>query len=338
MGKGKILTQLIESRRLVSLIFWGLPARENDLVTMLAWHFDLPSTFFSAVLSGIKEVKGGDGPGRKPQAPLREADVDHLHRRNPSLHQGPARASCPMSSAATSSSSAQRPENPSFEVIAPLLSRTRVLDVEPLDDEAVSRILDDAPADPDRGIGRRGLSSIRRPAGCSSTNPTGDAGGSSTPKSAADLAGSGVIGPDHVREAQQVAHGRCTTRTGRSITTRSPPCTRACETATSTRLFTGSPGCSAPGRILVHRPPDSASRRGRRPGRSPGPGGDAGPRKPTSSWDRRKGTRPWPRRSSIWPLRRRAPALDEAFGKVRKDVEERPYEPVPKASGTPSPL
>ncbi|MGZ5454493.1 MAG: AAA family ATPase, partial [Candidatus Aminicenantales bacterium] len=58
LGKGKLLSELIESNQLVSIIFWGPPGSgKTTLGMMLARHFDLPFEFFSAVLSGIKEVK-----------------------------------------------------------------------------------------------------------------------------------------------------------------------------------------------------------------------------------------------------------------------------------------
>ncbi|HPW19109.1 MAG TPA: AAA family ATPase, partial [Candidatus Aminicenantes bacterium] len=58
LGKGKLLSELIESGRLVSIIFWGPPGSgKTTLGMMLARRFDLPFELFSAVLSGIKEVK-----------------------------------------------------------------------------------------------------------------------------------------------------------------------------------------------------------------------------------------------------------------------------------------
>jgi len=58
LGEGKILTQLIEADHLVSIVFWGPPGSgKTTLGYILAHQFDLPCLFFSAVLSGIKEVK-----------------------------------------------------------------------------------------------------------------------------------------------------------------------------------------------------------------------------------------------------------------------------------------
>ncbi len=204
LGKGKILTQLIESRRLVSLIFWGPPGSgKTTLAMMLARHFDLPSTFFSAVLSGIKEVKEVMAQAESHKRLYGKPTIifiDEIHRFN-KAQQG---AFLPYVERGDIILFGSTTENPSFEVIAPLLSRTRVLTLEPLDDEAVSRILDDALADPDRGIGRRGLSLDPAARRMLIDQSNGDARRSlNTLELAADLAGSGVIGPDHVREAQQ---------------------------------------------------------------------------------------------------------------------------------------
>ena len=58
LGPGKILTELIDSGQLVSIIFWGPPGSgKTTLGIMLAKHFGLNCLFFSAVLSGIKEIK-----------------------------------------------------------------------------------------------------------------------------------------------------------------------------------------------------------------------------------------------------------------------------------------
>src|SRR4030065_1573088 len=58
LGKGRILTELIESNHIVSIIFWGPPGSgKTTLAYMLAKRFGLPWVFFSAVLSGIKDVK-----------------------------------------------------------------------------------------------------------------------------------------------------------------------------------------------------------------------------------------------------------------------------------------
>jgi putative ATPase len=158
LGKGKILSQLIDSGRLVSLIFWGPPGSgKTTLAIMLARHFDLPSTFFSAVLSGIKEVKEvmaqSESHKRLYGKPM-VIFIDEIHRFN-KAQQG---AFLPYVERGDIILFGSTTENPSFEIIAPLLSRTKVLVLNPLSAEALTKVLEDALADADRGLGARRLS------------------------------------------------------------------------------------------------------------------------------------------------------------------------------------
>ncbi|MBN1939535.1 MAG: replication-associated recombination protein A [Candidatus Aminicenantes bacterium] len=204
LGKGKILTQLIESNRLVSLIFWGPPGSgKTTLATMLARLFDLPSTFFSAVLSGIKEVKevmARAESHRRLYGKPTVIFIDEIHRFN-KAQQG---AFLPYVERGDVILFGSTTENPSFEVIAPLLSRTRVLVLQPLSDEALGRILDDALADGKNGLGGRDLTLDPAARTLIIEQSNGDARrGLNTLELAADLAGSGTIRPEHVQEAQQ---------------------------------------------------------------------------------------------------------------------------------------
>lgn len=204
LGKGKILSQLIESNRLVSLIFWGPPGSgKTTLAMMLARHFDLPSMFFSAVLSGIKEVKEVMAQAENHKRLYGKPTIifiDEIHRFN-KAQQG---AFLPYVERGDIILFGSTTENPSFEVIAPLLSRTRVLVLQPLADEAVGKILDDALADVDHGLGGRGLELDAEARRVLIDQANGDARRSlNTLELAADLAGKGVIRPEHVQEALQ---------------------------------------------------------------------------------------------------------------------------------------
>jgi len=154
LGKGKILSQLLESGRLVSLIFWGPPGSgKTTLGMMLAKHFDLPCLFFSAVLASIKEVKEvmvKAESHKKMYGKPTIIFIDEIHRFN-KAQQG---AFLPYVERGDIILFGSTTENPSFEVIAPLLSRTKVLLLEPLSAEALSRILDEALVDEERGLGR----------------------------------------------------------------------------------------------------------------------------------------------------------------------------------------
>jgi len=157
LGKGKILGQLIETGQIISLIFWGPPGSgKTTLAYMLARHFDLPYTFFSAVLSGIKEVKEVMAKAeshRKLYGKPMIIFIDEIHRFN-KAQQG---AFLPYVEKGDIILFGSTTENPSFEIIAPLLSRTKVLVLNALSEEALSRILDDSLADTERGLGEKRL-------------------------------------------------------------------------------------------------------------------------------------------------------------------------------------
>jgi putative ATPase len=157
LGKGKLLSELIDSNRLVSIIFWGPPGSgKTTLGTMLSRQFDLPCEFFSAVLSGIKEVKefmARAEQQRKLFGKPMVLFIDEIHRFNKAQQA----AFLPYVEKGDIILFGSTTENPSFEVIAPLLSRTRVLVLKELDREALVRIIRDALEDKERGLGTSGL-------------------------------------------------------------------------------------------------------------------------------------------------------------------------------------
>jgi putative ATPase len=152
IGPGRILTELIEAGRLVSLIFWGPPGSgKTTLASMLAERFELPSVFFSAVLAGIKEVKSVMAQAEQQRRLLGKPLVifiDEIHRFNKAQQA----AFLPYVERGDIILFGSTTENPSFEVIAPLLSRMKVLQLKPLDEEALGRVLDDALADQKNGL------------------------------------------------------------------------------------------------------------------------------------------------------------------------------------------
>jgi len=204
LGPGKILSQLIESGRLVSLIFWGPPGSgKTTLAAMLARHFDVPCVFFSAVLSGIKEVKESMARAedhKKLYGKPIVLFIDEIHRFN-KAQQG---AFLPYVERGDVVLYGSTTENPSFEVIAPLLSRTKVLVLKELSAEALGRILEDALTDEENGLGALKLSLETEGRELLIAYSNGDARRAlNSLEIAATLARDGRIGVEVVQEALQ---------------------------------------------------------------------------------------------------------------------------------------
>ena len=157
LGPGHVLRDMVESARVESLILWGPPGSgKTTLAHLLAAASGAPAVSFSAVLQGVKELRqvvdeaehtlGSSG---RPTVLF----VDEIHRFNKAQQD----AFLPHVEAGTITLIGATTENPSFEVIAPLLSRTRVLTFEPLGDAETGAVIDRALADPERGLGRQKL-------------------------------------------------------------------------------------------------------------------------------------------------------------------------------------
>jgi len=120
---------------------------------MLAKHFGLTCLFYSAVLSGIKEIKEvmaqAEQQKRLYGKPL-IIFIDEIHRFNKAQQS----AFLPYVERGDVILFGSTTENPSFEVIAPLLSRTKVLVLKPLDEVALRKIIEDALTDEVNGLGK----------------------------------------------------------------------------------------------------------------------------------------------------------------------------------------
>ena len=157
IGPGKPLRAQIERDDIGSLIFWGPPGTgKTTLAKIIASMTRAEFIEFSAVLSGIKEIKQvmADAERSRQYGARTIVFVDEIHRFNkaqqdaflPHVEKGNIR----LIGATT--------ENPSFEIISALLSRSRVYVLKPLTEEQIVVLLRRALEDAERGLGAMNLS------------------------------------------------------------------------------------------------------------------------------------------------------------------------------------
>src|ERR671916_129898 len=141
-GEGGALRAVVERGRVGSLVLWGPPGTgKTTLARVLAGVAEDEFVPLSAVTSGVKDLRGAlDGARERLKfegrgTPLFVGEVPRFHKTQqdallPALEEGLV----DFIGATT--------ENPSFEVTAPLLSRSRVLRLRPLDEEDLGRLLE----------------------------------------------------------------------------------------------------------------------------------------------------------------------------------------------------
>lgn len=153
-GEGSLIRQAMAARRLFSMILWGPPGcGKTTLARLIARASEARFVEFSAVLSGVKDIRQVIQEARQ----LRDHHhrrtllfVDEIHRFNKAqqdafLHHVET-GLITLIGATT--------ENPSFEVIPALMSRCRVVVLQPHDPESLTAIIRQALADKERGVGR----------------------------------------------------------------------------------------------------------------------------------------------------------------------------------------
>ena len=203
IGRDKPLRAQIESGHLTSLILWGPPGSgKTTLARLMAQHGNSHFLPFSAVLSGIKEIKTVMADAEKMKRLGRKTVlfIDEIHRFNKAQQDAflpyVERGDVVLIGATT--------ENPSFEVVSALLSRTRVYSLRALETREIIELLSRALTDPDRGLGHLGPKIAPELLEEIAIASSGDARAAlNTLEVAAERARQGIIPPEAVADALQ---------------------------------------------------------------------------------------------------------------------------------------
>lgn len=156
IGKGKFLSTLLKQPSLPSLILWGPPGTgKTTLARLLAQKSEYEFMFLSAVLSGVKDIRAIISSAQKLQQTGRATllFVDEIHRFNKSQQDG----FLPHVESGLITLVGATTENPSFQVVAPLLSRCRVLTLNSLSTEECLEIATRAIHHPQFGFDQDGI-------------------------------------------------------------------------------------------------------------------------------------------------------------------------------------
>ena len=193
IGKGKILTEIVRKGEPVNLIFWGPPGTgKTTLARILAHEFKADFVEISAVTAGKKNVEEVVERARlnwnlKTRTVL---FVDEIHRFNKAQQD----AFLPHVESGLITLIGATTENPSFEVISPLLSRSRVVVVQALSKVAITKVLKRACKAEGVTIGSRDASlesvamgHVRSSSACQSSESLESNGNSFITESALDL-------------------------------------------------------------------------------------------------------------------------------------------------------
>ena len=158
LGPGKMLRRAIESDRLFSsIILWGPPGcGKTTLARLIARHTRAHFVTLSAVLAGkadLRKVIAQAQERRKYHRQRTILFIDEVHRWNKAQQD----ALLPHVENGTITLIGATTENPYFEVISALVSRSRVFQLRPLEPQHIRRIVEAALTDPERGYGGQNI-------------------------------------------------------------------------------------------------------------------------------------------------------------------------------------
>lgn len=156
IGEDKFLNKALKEGKIPSIILWGPPGTgKTTLAMIIARYINAEFISLSAVASGIKEVKEVIEKAKLNQKSGKKTIlfIDEIHRFNKAQQD----AFLPHVESGLIILIGATTENPSFEVISALLSRTKVIKLEPLKKEELEKIIQRAIYDKEKGLGNKNI-------------------------------------------------------------------------------------------------------------------------------------------------------------------------------------
>ena len=154
VGEGRVLRKAIYSGQLPSMILWGPPGSgKTTLAFIIANTTDSHFSSVSAVTAGVADLRRIIDEAKERRSLYQKKTIlfiDEIHRFNKAQQD----VILPYVEDGTVIFIGATTENPSFEVIAPLLSRCRVFTLKPLSEKEIQSIIERALQDEERGLGR----------------------------------------------------------------------------------------------------------------------------------------------------------------------------------------